>query len=69
MIASVDVMQCEVRGGQPRARTATLMELRHVHGWIYGVWTAVRLSAREAAWHDRLMLIEEAGEAAEWGLQ
>ena len=34
------------------------------------MWMVVRQSAGETAWHDRLTLIEEeAGEAAERGLQ
>ena len=48
---------------------AAWMELRHVHGWNYDVWTAARQRAREAERRDQLTLIvEEAGEAAERGL-
>jgi len=46
------------------------MELRRVRGWSYAMWTAARQSAGQAVRHDRLTLIEEeAGEAAERGLQ
>jgi len=39
-------------------------------GWSYGVWMAARWRARDAERCDQLTLIvEEAREAAEWGLQ
>ena len=40
------------------------------HGWSYGVWMAARQRAREAERRDQIPLFaEEAGKAAEWGLQ
>jgi len=69
MIAGVDVTRYGARGGQSRARAVAWMELRHVCGWNYGVWTVVRQRAGEAVRRDQLTLIaEEAMEAVERGL-